>query len=428
METFMASAETLEYNRWLILLEKRAIVPIKWLIFFISLVGWMWMGNQLLLDKIVFVSFLIYFMQNLFFSYCFYLNRVKISEIRYFSLSSLAFDTVFITLLLICSKKISYGLHIELDYYIFYFLIILRGFAVFRHRSENIILGTVISGLFILSVYMSEEMFNAAVYTTYVIKFFLIWSVILISWFLIDVINKQKAEILKIKERLITSEDLAMIGEIAAGVAHEINNPIGIISAYSEYLLKKTKEDDPCYDDFKTIQAEAGRCKKIVEELLNYAKPSIGAFQNCDLNVIVDEVIMFTLLDKKENKVEIEKIYADDIPTIYADMITIKQAVLNVLINAKQAIVGDKGKILVSTFYNKEKELVVLSIKDNGKGIEKEKLKKIFEPFYTGKKDGTGLGLAITKRIVEANNGIIDVKSNKGEGTEVSLHLPKSKE
>jgi len=423
----MISEETREYNRWLISLEKRAIVPIKWFIFLVSFISWMWMERWVLPEKVVFSIFLFYFMQNIFFTYCFYLNRVTIEEVRYFSYISLLFDTLFVTFLLIFSHIVTFGKNIEIDYYIFYFLIILRGFAIFRYKSENLILGSVVSILFILSVYMSEEKFDPVVYTSYLLKFFLIWAVILLSWFLIEVINRQKSEIIRIKEKLITSEDLATVGEIAAGVAHEVNNPIGIISAYSEYLLGKTSPDNPLYDDFRTIQTEATKCKKIIEELLNYAKPSVGSLQYYDLNRLTEEVISFAFMDKKQEDIIIEKNFSKELPNIYVDVIAIKQAILNILLNAKQSLLKPERKINISTLYDKGNEMVNLVIRDNGEGISKDALKHIFEPFFTNKKGGTGLGLSITKRILDANNGTITVSSELGKGTEVILTLPISK-
>ena len=384
----------------------------------------MWMERWVLPEKVIFTTFLIYFMQNVFFTYCFYLSRVTRDEVRFFSYISLVFDTIFVALLLIFSNTVTFGKNIEIDYYVFYFLIILRGFAIFRYKGENLILGSVVSILFIMSVYLSEEKFDAIVYTSYLLKFFLIWAVILLSWFLIDIINKQKSEIIKIKEKLITTEDLAAVGEIAAGVAHEVNNPIGIISAYSEYLLKKTSSDNPLYDDFKTIQTEATKCKKIVEELLNYAKPSMGSFQYCDLNKTTEEVISFAFMDNKEGEISIEKNFSKELPNIYVDVIAIKQAILNILLNAKQSIKEPEGTIAIFTSYDKGNELVNLVIKDSGEGISKNDLKRIFEPFFTNKKGGTGLGLSITKRILDANNGRIIVNSEVGKGTEVVISLP----
>ena len=384
----------------------------------------MWMERWVLPEKVIFTTFLIYFMQNVFFTYCFYLSRVTRDEVRFFSYISLVFDTIFVALLLIFSNTVTFGKNIEIDYYVFYFLIILRGFAIFRYKGENLILGSVVSILFIMSVYLSEEKFDAIVYTSYLLKFFLIWAVILLSWFLIDIINKQKSEIIRIKEKLITTEDLAAVGEIAAGVAHEVNNPIGIISAYSEYLLKKTSSDNPLYDDFKTIQTEAAKCKKIVEELLNYAKPSMGSFQYCDLNKTTEEVISFAFMDNKEGEISIEKNFSKELPNIYVDVIAIKQAILNILLNAKQSIKEPGGTIAVFTSYDKGNELVNLVIKDSGEGISKNDLKRIFEPFFTNKKGGTGLGLSITKRILDANNGRIIVNSEVGKGTEVVISLP----
>ena len=214
------------------------------------------------------------------------------------------------------------------------------------------------------------------------------------------------------------------VGELAAGVAHEINNPIGIISVYAEFLKKNAAPDDPRMEDFDAILTEARRSKKIISELLDYARPAPPHPTPTDLRQINDEVLNLLFRHDTENPVTIERNYDEHLPLILVDAGQTKQALLNVYLNARQAM-GDSGSVLRTTIQaDHSRDGVRLTIKDNGGGIEPETLNRVFDPFFTQRTGGTGLGLSITRRIIEHYDGQISLRSTPGEGATVVIFFP----
>ena len=202
------------------------------------------------------------------------------------------------------------------------------------------------------------------------------------------------------------ADSLARVGELAAGVAHEINNPLGIIIATTDYLKKTTDPSDVSYEDLEAISRESKRCKETVERMLLYAKPKPENLSWIDAAHINEDVMSFVFPKGRTGKVEVVKEVAEDLLAFRADPNMIKQALLNLYLNAKQAIPeGEKGRI-VSRVYNRRRSgHIVFEIEDDGAGVDPETLTYIFDPFYTTKPGGSGLGLSVTQRIVEAFGG-----------------------
>ena len=420
------SLEEQEYLKWLTRIESRAIIPLKWAIFFISLFVWFWSTQFTLPAVEIFIIFLLYAMFNVAQSYFFLANRVTIQQVRSFCYLSYFIDIAFITILIYLDATRYYGRNVQSDFYILYFLMILRGFALFRRSRQAILMSILISGLFILSIWFRETSFDFIRQRDFALKFALIWMVSLMSWFIVEMINSQKMELLRIRESLLRSEQFASLGQMAAGVAHEINNPISIISAYADYLMRNTSKDDPRHEDYETMHKEAQRCAKIVSQLLNFANPNARQIIRQDLAKMNEEVLGFVFHDKKDSTVQIEKDIEDNLPEILCDPIQIKQALLNIYINARQAMEkAEEKKIHVQLRrLLSNQEMLNLIIRDSGSGIKKTDIGLIFEPFYTTRKDGTGLGLSITRRIIEGHSGKIEIRNAVPCGAEVDIALP----
>ena len=224
------------------------------------------------------------------------------------------------------------------------------------------------------------------------------------SWFIVQVINRQKTELVRTREKLVQSENLALVGELAAGVAHEINNPISIISAYSEYLVKNSDDTDPRRADFIAINNEASRCEEIVKELLNYARPSSRDITAIDAPALNDEVLEFVKKRRGADRMpRLTRSYENHLPAVRVDSMHLKQALLNIYLNAYQALESTPDPAIdVTIRHQPDQARLVIAIKDNGPGIPKDELRRIFDPFYTTRARGTGLGLSITRRIIEA--------------------------
>ena len=241
-------------------------------------------------------------------------------------------------------------------------------------------------------------------------------------------VKERTDELMKIKEQMIQSEKLASIGRLSAGVAHEINNPLGAILSYAHLI--KEELDDKC--DTKKIEEFAGqiisetnRTKNIIKSLLEFSRQHRSEYDWVDINQIVDDAINLIQIQKKADDVRIVKEFGTDIPIVKIDAERIKEAIINIIINAMDAM-NDRGVITIKTSVDHKKKIFSISIGDTGGGIPEEILGHIFEPFFTTKPvgKGTGLGLSVTYGIVKQHNGDIVVNTKIGEGTTFTIVLP----
>ena len=232
-------------------------------------------------------------------------------------------------------------------------------------------------------------------------------------------------ELSEAQQQLIQSEKMASVGQLAAGVAHEVNNPLGTILLYSHMLLEKLGDKDARREELETIAKEATRCRDIVRGLLDFARQRKLQIENIDLTKILDEVLSLALKQPSFQKVEIVKTLDPSLPLISGDPVQLKEVFLNIVSNAGEAM-PDGGKVTVSSRFNNRGGNIEVTIRDTGLGIPPENLNKIFMPFFTTKKigQGTGLGLAIAYGIVKMHRGSIDVESKQKEGTIFVVKLP----
>ena len=418
-----------DYILWLKQIEKGAIIPLKWIILFTTLLIWVWGTSWVLPSPGVFTLFLLYAMFNFALSYFFYFNRLDVTQVKSVCLVSYAVDIMFITSLVYADIGFHYGTAVQSDFYVLYFLLILRGFALFQTATENMVMSALIALLFLITLSLQDPTIGFFAQQGIVLKFILIWMVALMSWFIVESINRQKAELLRIREKLMNSQHLSHLGEIAANMAHEINNPIGIIAAYSEYLIKDSPEDDPHREDYATIRREALRCEKIMGGLLDYARPAARTIINCRLEEINDDVIALIFRKSQTPHVTVTRQYDNNLPELLADREQLKQALVNIYLNAREAMDG-KGtinsevRLIPAREHSTGQEHVEITIRDSGKGFSRDTLRRAFDPFFSGRKGGTGLGLTITEQIVHAHNGEIALRNHPLGGAEVKILLP----
>lgn len=230
----------------------------------------------------------------------------------------------------------------------------------------------------------------------------------------------------KIMENQMAQADkLASIGQLSAGVAHEMNNPLGIILGYTQLLLRDEDSKTERYNDLKTIEKHVKSCKSIVEDLLSFARSSKPEREEISIHEAMDDVLNFVVQHSDLAKIEIIKDYDIIIPPVFINERKIKQVFMNLIMNAKHAV-GKTGTIKITTKLNRSKNRAYILVLDSGYGIEKKNLSRIFDPFFTTKStgEGTGLGLSVSYGIIKNHDGEILVESKRGKGSTFTIVLP----
>ena len=231
--------------------------------------------------------------------------------------------------------------------------------------------------------------------------------------------NKLKAA----QAMLLQSEKMAAVGQLAGGVANEINNPMGVILGFSQIIVKRIKEGDPLYLPIKSIEREAIRCKKLVVDLLTFSRTGKSQFELININQTIDDTLSLIETQANVKNVEITKAYYSGLSNIFANKNLIQQVIVNLCNNAIDAMPGG-GKITIATI--QEGKQIEIDISDNGIGMSEEVRKHIFEPFFTTKEigKGTGLGLSLCYEIIQKHNGSIKTESEMGRGSTFRVKLP----
>ncbi|HGJ64724.1 TPA: hypothetical protein ENS27_04960 [bacterium] len=223
-----------------------------------------------------------------------------------------------------------------------------------------------------------------------------------------------------------SSADVNNISTWVSSLAHEIKNPLNTIRLNID-LLKEDWQNSENSQDEKVIRRlnimdkEISRLEQILNDFLRYARLPMPNPEKCNLALILDELLDFSEPEARQLQIDVKRYYNKDLPELYIDRSQIKQALINILINAYQSM-PDGGVLVIQVI--KLDSALQIDISDNGNGIPEDKLDQIFNLFYSTKEDGTGLGLPIARRIIEMHNGEIKVKSQIGKGTTFSVFLP----
>ena len=218
-------------------------------------------------------------------------------------------------------------------------------------------------------------------------------------------------------------QKLSSIGQVAAGVAHEINNTLTTILTTSMLLQEDLDTSEPSYEELQTITNETLRCRKIVTALLDYARQTRSVKAAHQINKVVKQSIALIRKQAAFQDVVLEHRLSEDIPEVYVDKDQIQQCLINLALNAIEAC-DSGGKVTVSTRVAPKGSRVEIGVRDTGKGIAEGDLDHIFDPFFTTRKSGNGLGLAVTHGLIEKNGGSVEVESKPGRGTTFFVYLP----
>ncbi len=234
------------------------------------------------------------------------------------------------------------------------------------------------------------------------------------------IIRQRNMEELRLKEQLSRAEKFSALGEMIAGISHEIRNPLGIIRSSAELLKKKMAKVDPSNAIPDIIVEEAKRLNNIITDFLGFAKPRTPNLSVCGIEDIIEKNLTFLAPQLEEQGHRIGRDYAPDLPKMAADTDMMYQAFLNILINAMQSM-PDGGLIRIKTGLTDESIIIVFE--DEGPGIPEDILPKIWDPFFSTKEKGTGLGLGLVKNIIEAHEGKIRIANRPEYGTQVIIEL-----
>lgn len=231
------------------------------------------------------------------------------------------------------------------------------------------------------------------------------------------------------QQKIMESERLATIGQLAAGVAHELNNPLGGILIYSHLLLENLDDNDTKRKNLEKIVTQATRCKSIVKGLLDFSRQTDPKIELTDINNLVKSALSLLENQALFQNVAISKNFCPSPPHVKVDGAQIQQVFINIILNAAEAVEG-KGNLDIRTEVSEDGQFMEIKFKDTGCGISEENIERLFEPFFTTKEvgHGTGLGLAISYGIIQRHKGTIEVNSRVGEGTTFIIRLPIAKE
>ena len=221
----------------------------------------------------------------------------------------------------------------------------------------------------------------------------------------------------------IQTDKLSSLGRMAAGIAHEINNPLAGILLYSSNLVKKVPEAGPLKKGLEVIIHETIRCRGIIQDLLEFSRQKEPVKVMADLNGVIQKALSIVSNEFRLNRISLEKRLSDTLPSVLIDVNQMEQVFINFFMNALEAIQG-QGQVSVRSFQDKDNQGVVVEIEDSGMGIPQEHLERIFEPFFSTKPKGTGLGLAVNYGIIQKHGGAIKVSSQPGRGTTIMIRLP----
>lgn len=235
-------------------------------------------------------------------------------------------------------------------------------------------------------------------------------------------INQMTRELKRSRDKLVQSEKLAAVGQLAAGIAHEIRNPLTSVKMIVQLLRGRFQEDEAGLESVQAILDEIDRLEIIINGLLDFARPMELALKPTNVTDVMNDVLRFMEADMRHRKIELINRVDETLPEVMLDADRMKQVFMNVILNAMQAM-PEGGKLNIDYHYDAEIRSIQVNISDTGVGMSQEVLDHAFEPFFSTKSGGAGLGLANVKKIMEQHGGNIQIETAEGQGTKVAVDL-----
>lgn len=236
---------------------------------------------------------------------------------------------------------------------------------------------------------------------------------------------KMETELENTQLELLQSEKMASLGKLSAGVAHQLNNPLGGITLYTNLILEDYELEKDAREDLHRVLRDAERCRDTVKELLEFTRQTRHFMKSNDFNQAITRTLFLLERQPLFHNIAIEKDLSEALPMVTCDLQQMNHVIMNLILNAAQAMDG-RGTLRIKTALKDAGERILFEISDTGPGISPDILPRIFEPYFTTKKEGqgTGLGLSLVYRIIENHNGQIQARSTPGEGTTFTIEMP----
>ncbi len=236
---------------------------------------------------------------------------------------------------------------------------------------------------------------------------------------------RMEKELKKTQTQLLQAEKMSSLGQLSAGVAHQLNNPLGSITLFSQLMLEEHDLSESARTDIKRIKKEAERCRLIVKELLEFARQTKKEIKPLDINELIQRTLFLLQNQSLFQNIEIITDFTQGFTEAYADVQQLNHVFMNIILNAADAMEGS-GILTIKTSFNKENNTILIEIADTGPGFKNNILKNIFDPFFTTKEEGqgTGLGLSMAYGIIENHNGKLSANNNKDGGATFFIELP----
>lgn len=239
---------------------------------------------------------------------------------------------------------------------------------------------------------------------------------------LADAFNQMTRDLRRSRDQLVQSEKLAAVGQLAAGIAHEIRNPLTSIKMIVQLLRRRSQEDETWQQSIQAVLDEVNRLEIVISGLLDFTRPVEMTLKPGNVADVVNDVLRLMEADLRHRKIQLVKRVDETLPEVVLDADRMKQVFMNVILNSMQAM-PEGGKLTIDCRYDSESRAVEVDISDTGTGMSQEALAHAFEPFFSTKSGGTGLGLANVKKIMEQHDGGIQIESTEGQGTRVIIRL-----
>jgi signal transduction histidine kinase len=234
-----------------------------------------------------------------------------------------------------------------------------------------------------------------------------------------------KKQLEKTQVQLLQAEKMSSLGKLAAGVAHQLNNPLGGITLYAQLMMEEYKLEDPAMEDLQRILKDAKRCSNTVKELLEFARQTKQEMRPNDMNRAISRTLFLLENQAIFQNIEIEKNLSPSLPMVPGDIQQLNHLFMNIIHNAAEAMEGN-GKLTVTTHHKPKSDRITITLEDTGPGIPEDILPQVFEPFYTTKEEGkgTGLGLSLAYGIVDNHRGRLTARNKPGSGATFIIELP----